>query len=352
MPIDEKPAVSDDNNLVSVGNGNETAAPDCKSKSCEEIATGIGSDAISAIENKADSSSRKEIQSLLTTSPPEYREEAIPDDLLKQMGSLLRENTLEAHEKAHKLLKDSALVAVQRWQSIHSNGASGHNFSTVSAKLVNAFAKKVLRIIKSDEPELMLELGTGFGNDAMFFARNSTTHVVGIESSLAAMQAALKYVGKRKWGDRLNIACSDFIKVLETAIGADLDMVYSHSTLHYSPSLVLREKIFPLIASVLRKKTVDTKPGKFCLAMKTAASASAKSPNQRKLLEDDPYNSSVDLHDKVFRIYPESKEALIALLEPSFDIEQAEEVPFHGYDRTGDTEIFCYIIATPKKKNS
>jgi hypothetical protein len=84
--------------------------------------------------------------------------------------------------------------------------------------------------------------------------------------------------------------------------------------------------------------------------MKTAGSASAKSPNQRRLLENDPYHSSVDLHDKVFRIYPESKEALIALLEPSFDILEAEEVPFRGYDRTGDTEIFCYIIAKPKKK--
>lgn len=283
-----------------------------------------------------------------TSTPLNYQEGVVEQEVLRRMSYLLSQNTLEAHKEALKVLRDSGLLAVQRWEEIHSNPDAKHNFSRVSKKRVNTFAKRALQHLDLNSDSVLLELGSGFGNDALYFARRTKASVIGVDSSQAAVTEALKNIRSRGMDERVNLTCHDFFKVLEASKGLNLDVVYSHSTLHYSPPLILQQKTFPLIADVLRANNAGGKSGKLCLAMKTVASASARSANQYRLSNDDPYNPSVDLRDKVFRIYPDSKEDVIALLEPSFDINHARIVPVRGYDRNGETEIFCYVVATPK----
>ena len=284
-----------------------------------------------------------------TLSPPKYKDPVeVEQVVLERMSELLKLNTLQSSEEAMELLKGSGLLAVQRWEEIHSNPESRHNFSRVSKNRVNSFARRVLDRVDLDEDSLILELGSGFGNDAMHFARKTNTNVIGVDSSQAAITKAQSTLGEQGLRGKVNLTCHDFLEVLEQSRGMNLDMVYSHSTLHYSPPLILRERTFPLIADVLRSNGPGTEDGKLCFAMKTGASASAKSSNQHQLLTGDPYNASVDMHDKVFRIYPESKDDILALLEPSFDVDYARVVPVKGYDKNGDVEMFCYVIATPK----
>ncbi len=285
-------------------------------------------------------------------APPKYEDRVeVEEDVLRKMAYLLEKNTLESHEQAMELLKGSGLLAVQRWEDIHSDPNSRHNFSTVSSKRVNSFARRVLDKMHLDENSIILELGSGFGNDAMFFANNSKATVIGVDSSQAAITQAQKNPAMQQLRGRVNLACSDFLGVLEQSRGSNLSMVYSHSTLHYSPPLILREKTFPLIADVLRPNEIPgSTPGTLCFAMKIGTSASAKAPNQNQLLPGSAYNPSVDMKDKVFRIYPETKSDVLNLVEPSFDVQYARLVPVKGYDKNGDTEMFCYVIATPKTK--
>lgn len=284
-----------------------------------------------------------------TLSPPKYENKVeVEEELLSQMAELLREGTLESHGKAMELMKGSGLLAVQRWEPIHSDPDSKHNFSRVSKRRVNSFARFIHNRVELGENSVILELGSGFGNDATHFARNSEAQIIGVDSSQTAITEAQTTLGRQGLRDRVHLTCHDFLEVLEQSRGMNLDMVYSHSTLHYSSPLILRERTFPLIADVLRANHISGRSGKLCFAMKTGASASAKSPNQRRLVPGDPYNPSVDMQDKVFRIYPESKADILALLAPSFDVEYARVVPVRGYDKNGDTEMFCYVIATPK----
>ena len=50
---------------------------------------------------------------------------------------------------------------------------------------------------------------------------------------------------------------------------------------------------------------------------------------------------------KVYRFYPRDVEAVRALLDPSFDIREIRTEE-REYDKEGETEVFCYVIATPK----
>lgn len=284
------------------------------------------------------------------STPLSYQEGVVELEVLQRMSELLSQNTLEAHKEALKVLRDSGLLAVQRWEDIHTSSDLKHNLSKVSKKRVNTFAEIVLKHLNLNSDSVILELGSGYGNDALWFARHSEAHIIGVDSSQAAVTEALNNIRSRKMTDRINLTCHDFFKVLGQSKGLNLDVVYSHSTLHYSPPLILQMETFPLIADVLRANNEGERSGKLCMAMKIAASASAASLNQFRLLKDDPYNASVDLRDKVFRIYPENKEAIVNLLAPSFDIEYARIVPVKGYDRNGEIEYFCYIIATPKKQ--
>lgn len=280
----------------------------------------------------------------------DIREAQLQYEVLWKMSEFLRENTLESHKEALRVLKESGLLANQRWNEIHT--AKSHRFSKASDNRVNSFADLALRQVPLDNDSVILELGTGAANDAKHLARRSNAHLIGVDISEDTVKEGVENIERAGNGvrERINLIVGNFFDILDTSRGAGVSMVYSHSTLHYAPPLILREKTFPLIADVLRSNQEGAKWGKLCMAMKTAASASAQASSQIKLLPGNPYNPSVDTKDKLFRVYPETKKDVLALLEPSFNIEYARLVPVRNYDRKGDTEIFCYVIASPKPK--
>lgn len=351
---DDTPAAERDENFVPTESGERLvvsadyvqAAADTRGEVCDSFAEGVQlADTSAPI---PPSTGKIAVCTPVTSTPLNYQEGVVEVEVLRRMSELLSQNTLEAHKEALKVLRESGLLAVQRWEEIHTNPDLKHNLSRVSRKRVNSFAERALEHLDLNSDSVILELGSGYGNDALWFARHSEAHVIGVDSSQAAVTEALNNIRSRKMTDRVNLTCHDFFKVLKQSKGLNLDAVYSHSTLHYSPPLILQMETFPLIADVLRANNEGEKSGKLCLAMKISASASARSANQYRLLQNAPYNPSIDLRDKVFRIYPNSKEDIIALLAPSFDIEHARIVPVKGYDRNGEIEYFCYIIATPK----
>ena len=343
--------------------------------------------------------------------------ESVLEAKLQKVGRLLQENTLEAHEEAFKLLRDCQVTATQRYEDIHTNlnPEEKHRFSEVSPGLVNPFARTVLETLDLNDRSLIYVLGSGYGNDDLYFARNSRAHVAGVDNSKTAITSARGYqdvmdkecdlewiedslrgiAGKHEQSydkthkilldmaaentciakrvrarrsigpmeyrkkvaeavgfmnsskDRIQFDHDDYVHVLDSSRGMGIDLIYSHSTLHYFPPLVLKERIFPMIAKAL-KKGDGTVVGKFCLAMKLTSSASALSVNQIKLAPGHPYDPSYDKVDELFRIYLASEEEMLALAEPTFDVASINVVPHHNYDKTGNTEILCQAILIPK----
>lgn len=160
--------------------------------------------------------------------------------------------------------------------------------------------------------------------------------------------------------DRIQFEHSNYLKVLRSSSGMGINVIFSNSSFHYFPPHILREIIFPMVAAALRDKKGNV-TGKFCLAMKIASSASAKAKitsshsdeeeeRHERLDANSPYNPSYDKVDKVFRIYPETKKDVIALVEQYFDIEYIKVEEVSDYDKTGDTEQMCQLILVPKKE--
>lgn len=285
----------------------------------------------------------------------EILEAGIDPEKLEKISVLLKTGTLEAQMDAIPLLKECGLLAVQRWKAasvedMHDDPALRHQFSQASRRRVNRFAKVVKqRVLKGlNEDSVVLDLGTGFANDLKYFTLRSRAHGMGVDLNYRAIMAAEKSIRRGGLRGKVDLATQDFFPILEAAQGRGFGLVYSHSTLHYMPHLILRDRTFPLIAGALRSSD-RPKTGKLCLAMKIADSASAKSRHQLNLAPDDPYHPSVHLQEKMFRIYPASAEHVLALLEPSFDIEYCRLSNVMGYDKEGELEIFCNIIASPKK---
>ncbi|MBU0706548.1 class I SAM-dependent methyltransferase [Patescibacteria group bacterium] len=272
-------------------------------------------------------------------------------EIFRRISNLYEQNTLEAHERIVILLHGLSISAPQRWEDIHNAGDL--NLSTPTREQPNEFARCIADMIreemgKAENPEqkLLLDLGAGRGVDAGCIA-DAGVNVIGVDISDAAVTMANQNLvsgGLGESGGKVIIAKGDFLQMLEGCVGQPIDYIYSHSALHYSPHMVLEQRIFPKIAEVLR-----TAAGKFCFAMKIGSSASADPKYQFRLATGNPYNPSIDRTHKIFRIYPETEEHIHAILRPSFNVDDSRLVDVEGYDRDGEVERFCQIVASPKK---
>lgn len=304
-------------------------------------------------EEAADSSRGRAGLEMLDTLPsPEYMEGGdLTPDLLRKMRRLIQTNTFESHTEASALLASSRFYAVNRWQDLHTREEEGHNFSSFDPALANPFAKEVFQWVPDEEGSRALEIGAGYGNDLVVMADQlRNTEFIGVDSSEAAIDEARLQLRQLGLDQRVQLVCGDYIHALESLKGQNLSMVYAHSALHYHPAKVLKHKIFPMIADVLRPTNPDQTPGKLLLGMKTAASASAQAPSHIQLLGNDKYHHCFDLQDSVFRMYLRRLKDALRLLHNHFDINEAYTQKVEGYDRKSDTEEFCYVVATARSE--
>lgn len=292
-------------------------------------------------------------------APTESEPKSVPFELTQEvvdtLKRLLDQDTLEAHEEAFRYLEEKGLTGAQRWPKLHdlSNGNVDknhlrHNFSDTSSKLVNEFAQVVAKLVPLDKDSLILELGSGYGNDAVYFGEQTGASVLALDKAPSAVTGSREYIDHLGLGGTIKVDHGDFLEtVKEMESGAILDMVYAHSTLHYTPKLVLQEQILPRLARMLRRED-GSEPGKLCLAMKTSGSASAKCPDQIPLAaNDNDFNPKVHSKEGIFRNYPTPK-ALRNVIEKHFNIEYFEIREVNDYDKDGDVEEFVYVIASPK----
>lgn len=286
----------------------------------------------------SDSSSSSNVTS---NSPSSTSEEGFWSKIdLNEIKSLLAQETLESHEKAYQLLKEYGLTAFQRWEKIHADHSSSHHFSQYSKELVNDFAHMVLVHLAKDSK--LLELGCGFGNDAIFMASQTEAEVMAIDVSQTALNEGRKQ--SKNEGLKIDFIQEDYMETLKKMKGANLDMVYCHSAAHYWPGRIFEDNLLRLIAQALAPS------GVFCLVMKTADSASAHAESQIPLNQEaNPasYLYAVDKKDRLFSIYPKTKEALFKALHKYFEIVYEEEVEVEGYNRVGEVEVFVCVIAKP-----
>lgn len=261
--------------------------------------------------------------------------------LLSEMSRRYQEGTLEAHEAITNVLRRASFTAAQVYEEIHARGELElSNFENAEP---NKFIQRLVKSRRIRQRSIILELGPGGGEDARFLAKNvRNTHVIGVDIADNAVNRANRISESRNQRSHVNMAQGDFLYILEKLQGQPINGIYSHSTLHYSPGMVLEEKIFPMIGDVLRQKN-----GSFFLAMKIGKSESAHSPLQVELIPGHPDNPKIDFRSGgVFRIYPETQEDVHRLLKKSgLVIMESQVVPIVGYDRPNKTEYFVQLIA-------
>ncbi len=290
--------------------------------------------------------SRNEIEEMLTDNSTDQDpdEMQITEKDKEDIRKWYEEDTKEAHRKIKKLIEDRKVSAVKRWQAIHESGDL--NFSTFTRDKPNAFIRRIVReegIITPDS--IVMELGPGRGSDARYIARATGAGVMAVDISEAAVRAANRLTRDRRLANRVSITRGDFLEILKGCGGMGINVVYSHSTLHYTPHRILQHEIFPKIAELLGENETL---GKLCMAMKLGTSASATSTSQQKLAPGNPYNPSLDERHNIFRIYPHGEAQIHELLNPSFTIDDSRIVSVTGYDRDNEDEDFCEIIATAR----
>lgn len=259
-----------------------------------------------------------------------------------ELEMLLKQKTLKAHYEAFKLLQQNGLAAFQRWEEIHSHPKKRHLFSMSTPELVNDFAHMILVHLNSESR--VLELGCGYGNDALFIATKARSDILAVDAS----QTAIVDARKRAKSETLTVdfISQDYVQTLSDMKGAGLDMVYSYSTAHYWPGRLFEDILLPSIADVLNEK------GVFCLSIQVANSASAQKDHQihiNSIEDDNPYLYLIDKDDYLFKMYPKTKDVLVKALAPYFDILYEEEVEVEGYNMVGKVDIFVSIIARPKR---
>lgn len=318
---------------------------------------------------------RRELNLLADSNPPEYSDGVIEQMILDEVRELLSHNSLEDERKAMSLLSDSGLIAAKRWEGIYQSqetdmaSTKRHKFANKTPESHNALAERVVEMANLKSGSLMLELGPGYGNDLIYVAQRTDAMLIGIDSSAYAVEQIMQNVdavqtkggrSRRKGAEILNrridgqisLSVADFLeqlKVMQRAKqGARFDAISSHSTIHYNPPNILREEIFPLIASRLKDD------GLFFMIMKLASSASAQSENQTRLVTDpgNPvsyFNPSIDTIDRMFRVYPSTQENVLTLTEPSFETVSSRMVYLNDYEEEGKIECAVEFIGRPKR---
>ncbi|MDH5597232.1 MAG: class I SAM-dependent methyltransferase [Candidatus Peregrinibacteria bacterium] len=282
---------------------------------------------------------------------PKYDEGNIDVQRLDEVRRLLKEEDVESHREALRLLGGDGLLSFQRWEGVHNS--ESHNLSNPFRHQVNGLIKRLLSNNTLPEGATYCEMGTGMGVDLTYAADRVPGDVIGIDSS----QSAIERVKARcSWEleedakkDRVKLVVANYIDWLKERDeqGESLDMIYMYSALHYYSPLVLRDEIFPLMARVLTPQSPLKEPGILAFSMKTARSASARADYQLRLTGG-KYNPSVDLNDRMFRIYPKNQRAILDLVEPSFEQVHSHLARRRGYDVTGKTEYFFEYYGRPR----
>jgi len=144
---------------------------------------------------------RSELENSVLAQTPEAQRRAEQREsdieaVLQEVGELLEQDTLETDLEAFRLLRIAKVQAAQRYEDIHTNTdpKEKKNFSEVSPKRINSFARHTLERVELDDKSLVYVMGSGFFNDDLHFLRNSRAHVVGVDNSETAIATARKYI--------------------------------------------------------------------------------------------------------------------------------------------------------------
>ncbi len=260
---------------------------------------------------------------------------------LEKVKHLLELGTLESHQQVFKLLQTYGVVAFQRWEEIHSSQKS-HLFSTSSSRLANDFAHMVL--VHLNDQSRVLELGCGYGNDALFIGAQTGSRILAVDGSQTAINEAKKRAKMENF--QVDFRCEDYVDSLAEFKGKGLDMIYCYSAAHFWPARLFQDILLPVIAQALSPS------GVFCLAMETAHSASAKRKDNISInstaSEDEPYLYLIDKESNLFKMYPKTKEVLISALAQYFEVIYEEIVEVEDYEKVGEAEVFVCVIAKSK----
>jgi len=291
------------------------------------------------------------LTSLETPPQPLYQErEELTPDFIRKVRQLIQEQTLQSHRKAATMLERSKLNALSRWQDLHTKSEGRHRFSEYNPALANNFVRSVVEWVPDDWDTRVLELGMGFGNDlAAMAGMLKKARFIGVDSSQAAVDEAREQFRVLGLLDRVQLKCGNYMDVLDDLKDSRQSLVYSNSSLHYFPALMLRDVVIPKVARVLRNPGPAERQGKFLFGLKTAVSDSATAPDKFRLLENDMYTHCFDVWDGVFRLYPQRMKDVVRLIHSDFTVNHAYLEKVEDYDHKGDTEEFCYVAATARR---
>ncbi len=279
-------------------------------------------------------------------------------ELTGRVRKLIAEATLKSHQEAKEIIDKAMVDAVLQWDSIHFDGNKRKAFSDHSPRKVNDFVGWLFERLNFDESDLILSIGSGFCNDEIYMAENSEATVLATDASASVINSARAYASNRHWDlainnidrPKIHFKYENYTRLLQQFMTSELrapSVVYSHSSIHYTPYKIFEDEMLPSIATILKKNVPKEEYGKFCLAIKTAQSDSARGRYQH-VLSESPYRQAIHQKDRLFRFYPEDKGVVLRAMEPYFNVDFIDEKEVEDYDKVGDTECFIYIVAIPK----
>lgn len=202
----------------------------------------------------------------------------------------------------------------QYWDTLHRKG----NIDNYS-KEPTSFALEVSTLLPKRAK--ILELGSGAGNDSIFFAKTGH-HVVGIDFSNVAIQISQE---RAKHSNNVRFELLDISKPYPYK-DAEFDLVYARLSLHYFTDNVTK-KVFREIQRVLRSD------GLLCFICKSTQDASYGKGDQ---IEKDMYE--LNGHFRHFF----SQEYAKTCLHGIFEIERMETSNEEAYGRQSS---FVTVIA-------
>jgi len=256
---------------------------------------------------------------------------------LKLVRPLLREGKIKAEEAALKILEDIKFLAPFRYDEVHRKGT--HEFSRAT-DVPTEFAKFFIRETGMGRASQVLDLGCGFGRDSIAFAKEDA-RVISVDSSRYAIEQMNEFTNGKDYAHRIRTLNEDFTDVLYDTNLRDLTHIYSHSSLHYVPPLVLEKHLKRMHVMLAQNG------GYIGIAMKTHESCSKF--KQVPLTLGDSYHCSADPVERMFRIFPEKLKIDQLVEQAGFTITECVTSRINGYDIKDEVEVFRLIIARAQK---